>query len=309
MKKKIVIIDGDSFIHRAYHGYKTHNKKFSNENNYAVKGFTSMLSKTLNATTFDYLAIVLDHQGKSFRHELSPTYKANRAEKEDSFLHQIKIIHDFVKASGLPYFCKEGVEGDDVIGYLAKKAQEKGWLVDIYTGDKDIAQVLDVGTKLIDTRFNKEISLENIKDVFGVNKPYQIIDFLALQGDKADNIEGLAGCGVKTANKIIEEYDIIENFLEATDQDIIEKISKTVRSKEKTKGIITQIRENPSKLMLAKELTTLRTNFDLNLTLADLKIHQSRFDFIKTKEIVKNYQLTPAYSFDKKSLEWYNQYS
>lgn len=309
MKKKMVIVDGDSFIHRAYHGYKTHNKKFSNENNYAVKGFTSMLSKTINSIEFDFLAIVLDHQGKNFRHRLSTDYKANRPEKEESFLKQIMVIHEYVKATGLPYFCVEGVEGDDVIGFLTKKAQLKDWDVDIYTGDKDIAQVLDENTKLIDTRFNKIISMENIEETFGVKKPYQIIDFLALQGDKADNIEGVEGCGKKTANKIVECYDTIENFIEASQEDITNKIQKTVRSKEKTKDIIKQIKETPEKVLLAKKLTTLKTDLDITLSLADIQIRNSRFDYEKTHRILTDYQLKKEYSMLTKSLELYNYLS
>lgn len=308
MKKKFVIIDGDSFIHRAYHGYKTHNKKFSREDNYAIKGFTSMLSKTLNDIEYDYLAIVLDHQGKNFRHRLSPIYKANRSEKEASFLKQIEIIHKFVKATALPYFCVEDVEGDDVIGCLARKGQSKDWDIDIYTGDKDIAQILDSNTRLIDTRFNKTITMDNIKEVFGVDHPYQIIDFLALQGDKADNIEGVDGCGKKTANKIIETYDIIENFIDADSDHIWESIRKTVRSNDKTNGIIKQVRENPEKILLSKELTSLKLDLELSLTISDIKLKNSRFDFFEVDSIIKEYDLKPDYSLVTKSKELYNYF-
>lgn len=305
MEKKFIIIDGDSFIHRAYHGYKTHNK-YSDETNYAVKGFTSMVSKILNDVEFDYLAIVLDHQSDSFRKDLDPKYKANRPPKEESFLIQIEAIHNYIKSSGLPYFCHKGVEGDDVIGFLAKKAQSQKWLIDIYTGDKDIAQILDERTRLIDTRFNKTISLLNIEDVFGVKKPEQIIDYLALQGDKADNIEGIAGCGEKTALRIIEKYDIIENFINDDEINIFENIKSAVRNKTKTQNIINQVKENPEKILLAKKLTTIKTDLDIILTRGDIKPKYANFNAVNLKNIMSKYKLHKDYSLYNETKDWLN---
>ncbi len=305
-QKKIIIIDGDSFIHRAYHGYKTHNK-YATEINFAIKGFTSMLSKILNERESDFLAIVMDHQGKNFRHELDSQYKANRPEKEASFLKQIYAIHEHVKASGLPYFCVEGVEGDDVIGFLAKKAQRQNWKTEILTGDKDIAQILDHNTSLIDTRFNKTITLNNIEENFGVEKPYQIIDYLAIQGDKADNIMGLDNCGKKTAQKLILDFDAIENLLKASENDIRDSISKVTRSKVKVESIIDQVKNSPEKLLMSKVLTTLKTDLDLKLTLKDIKFKQERIDVDKLEELNAIYSLSPLYSMYHKTHDIYKQ--
>lgn len=307
-QKKFIIVDGDSFIHRAYHGYKKHNK-YTTEVNYAVKGFTSMLSKTLNDRNFDFLAIVLDHQGKNFRHELDKNYKANRPEKEANFLKQIYAIHEHVVASGLPYFCVEGVEGDDVIGFLAKKAQKKGWKTEILTGDKDIAQILDHNTSLIDTRFNKTITMNNIQETFGVEKPYQIIDYLALQGDIADNIMGLDDCGKKTAQKIIKDFDVIENLIKASEEEIRESIKKVARNKAKVESIIKQVKDTPEKLLLSKKLTTLKTNIDLELTLKHIKVKIDKIDIEKLEELNAIYSLAPFYSMYKDTYETFKFYS
>lgn len=301
---KLIIIDGDSFIHRAYHGYKK-NAKYTTEFNFAVKGFTSMLSKALNERTFDYLAIVMDHQGKNFRHELDVNYKANRPEKEANFLNQIYAIHDHIKASGLPYFCVENVEGDDVMGFIAKKAQKQNWEIEILTGDKDIAQILDKNTRLVDTRFNKTITLDNIFETFGVKEPYQIIDYLALQGDKADNIKGLDDCGAKTAQKLINDFDTIENILNATPDQIRDSIKKVTRQKIKVDNVISQIKNEPEKLLLSKKMTTLKTDLLLDLTMKDIKFKMERIDIVRLKELNFKYSLHPEYSMYKDTFEYF----
>lgn len=303
MNKKFLIIDGDSFIHRAFHGYKK--DKNSTEFNFLIKGFFKMITKELNSRKFDYLALVMDYQGDSFRKDIYPEYKGNRPKKTKEFLEQVEEIHEYIRCSGLPYLCMKGVEGDDVIGFLAKKAQLQKWETVILTGDKDMAQVIDENTKLIDTRFKKEINLLNLEETFGIKEPNQIIDFLALQGDKADNIIGLDGCGEKTAIKIINEYGSVENILKASEDDIYDKIRKTVRSEIKTKNIIKQIKETPDKLLLAKTLTTLKTDLDFNLTLKDIKINRKRFNREKIIKFNEKYGLYYKDVITKEIIEFF----
>lgn len=298
-----LIIDGDSFIHRAYHGYKS--DKNSTEKNFLIKGFTKMITKEINSRKPTYLAIVMDYQGDSFRKELYPEYKGNRPPKTEDFLLKVEEIHEYIRSSGLPYFCHKGVEGDDVIGYLAKSAQKRNWQTTILTGDKDMAQIVDKNTRLVDTRFKREININNIKEHFGVEEPIQIIDFLALQGDKADNILGLEGCGEKTALKIIEEYKTIENFINADENDIYSKIRKTVRSEIKTQKIIKIIKENPNDLLLSKTLTTLKLDLDFNLSMSDIKPKKIRFNRDKIIEINLANNLHYKYSLPEVSINFF----
>lgn len=291
--KKIIIIDGDSFIHRAYHGYK------KDENKDAIMGFLSMITKIINNNKFDYIAIVLDDQNENFRHRLSPKYKANRPPKPIALQQQIYDIHSFIKNSGLPYFSVVDVEGDDVIGFLAKKAQNKNWSVDIFSGDKDLAQVIDEKTKIIDTRFKKEIELKNIFDNFGVVHPYQIVDLLALQGDKADNIEGINKCGKTTAIKIIKEFGTIENLLNTDHQELIEKMKPLIRNKESLKIILDQIMNEKEKILLSKNLISLKTDLDLDLKIKDIKIKTERIKKEVLIQICQKYGLNIKYSLPR----------
>lgn len=303
IKNSFLIIDGDSFIHRAYHGYK--NDRFSTEKNFLIKGFMTMITKEINERKPEYLAVVLDFQGDSFRKEIYPEYKANRPPKTKEFLKQVEEIHIYVKASGLPYFCEKGVEGDDVIGYLAKKAQLKKWKTTILTGDKDIAQIIDENTRLVDTRFKREINIKNLNESFGVNKPEEIIDLLALQGDKADNILGLEGCGEKTALKIINDFGSIDNLIEAPAENIYSSIRKTARSETKTQKIIQQVKETPEVLLLSKTLTTLKTDFEMNLSISDIKPKAIRFKKEKIIEINTLNNLNYEYVLPKVSIDFF----
>lgn len=298
-----LIIDGDSFIHRAYHGYKAYSKNFANESNFAIKGFTEMLARTINKYESKYLAIVLDHQGISFRKEIYPEYKANRSPKEEKFLKQISSIHDFVKSSGLPYFCIEGVEGDDTIGVLTKKSQSKKWKTVILSGDKDLAQVIDENTKIIDTKTDKVITINNIKEVFGVKKPKQIIDFLALQGDKADNILGMDNCGQKTALKLIEKYNSINELIESDLNELYDYIKPVVRNKHKAKSIVEQVKNNKEQLLLWRFLTSLKLDIPMETTLKDIKIMENRIDFKTLNNIRSEYNLNLNYSLPNEILK------
>lgn len=290
-----LIIDGDSFIHRAYHGYKAYNKSNnSNEDEevFAIKGFTEMISRVLNKYKYKYLAVVLDDQGDSFRKEIYPEYKINRPPKPESFLSQIEDIHKYIKSSGLPYFCIENVEGDDVIGVLAEKAKNFKWKTKILSGDKDMAQVIDENTVIFDTKSQKEINLENIEANFGVRDPKQIIDLLALKGDIADNIKGLEGCGDKTAIKIIEHFKSINNLINYENKNernqIIEKLT---RNKIKSKIIIEQLDNKPNELLLSKFLTSLKLDIEMNLKIGDIKSSIHNIDFNELNRISLKYKL------------------
>ena len=285
-----LIIDGDSFIHRAYHGYKKVNNDYT-EHNIAIKGFTEMISRVINKYQSKYIALVFDHQGTSFRHDVYPEYKGNRPPKELHFLKQIEDIHTFSSAIGLPIFCIENFEADDTIGALARKSQKLNWNTVILTGDKDLAQLVDQKTIIIDTKKDKEINLGNLESVFGVNKPHQIIELLALKGDKADNILGMKDCGEKTAIKLIQKYDTINELIKADPVELYDYIKPIIRQKAKAESIVKQVVENPDSLLLWQYLTSLNIDVGLNLTMKDIKINPDRMSFDLINQIRFEYNL------------------
>ncbi len=298
--KKIdfLIIDGDSFIHRAYHGNKTHNK-FMNEKNAAFKGFIKMLKGSIEAYQSPYLAVVLDHQGDTFRKEIYKEYKGNRPPKEADFIKQVNDIHAFVKSSGMPYFCVEGVEGDDVIGVLAKKAESNGMETTILTGDKDIAQIVSDKTRLVDTKSRREINLGNLEEIFGVTKPLQIVDLLSLKGDVADNILGMRDCGEKSALGLIKKYGSISNLLKQDLKDVYDFIRPITRSEDRANSIINQIENEKDKLLLWKYLTTLNLDIDIPLTRKDIKFSKERMNPETFNDLRKKYNFKTEYSIPK----------
>ena len=306
-KFDFIIVDGDSYIHRAYHGYKKYNR-FATEENFAIKGFLEMLSKTLNMYKSSYLAIVFDYQGPSFRNELSPIYKANRPKKEPIFLSQIEDIHNIIKKSGLPSFCIKGFEGDDTIGSLVRKAQLKKWNTAIFTGDKDLAQLLDENTCIIDTntRTEKIIKLNDLEKYFGVEKPENIIDLLAIKGDKADNILGLNGCGDKTGVFLVKKYGTVENIIAADKDQLKIELKSVLRHKDKIESVLYQLEEDKERLLLDKELTKLKENIIIDLTLKDIKIKEERLDKNYVIAILKKYNLKKEFAFQKEIINLLN---
>jgi DNA polymerase-1 len=157
------------------------------------------------------IAVVFDAKGKTFRDDMYPLYKANRPPMPDELREQIEPIHEIVKAMGLPFICEPGVEADDVIGTLARQASEQGRDVIISTGDKDMAQLVDRHTTLVNTMTDTIMDEAGVKDKFGVG-PELIIDFLALMGDKVDNIPGVPGVGEKTALGLLQGLGSVDQI-------------------------------------------------------------------------------------------------
>jgi DNA polymerase-1 len=157
------------------------------------------------------ITVVFDAKGKTFRDDMYPLYKANRPPMPDELREQIEPIHEIVKAMGLPFICEPGVEADDVIGTLARQASEQGRDVIISTGDKDMAQLVDRHTTLVNTMTDTIMDEAGVVDKFGVG-PELIIDFLALMGDKVDNIPGVAGVGEKTALGLLQGLGSVDQI-------------------------------------------------------------------------------------------------
>ena len=212
----IVLVDGSSYVYRAFHALPplTNSKGQATG---AVKGVINMLRRLCKDYPDSPVAVVFDAKGKTFRDEMFPDYKANRPPMPDELREQIEPIHEIVKAMGLPFICEPGVEADDVIGTLARQASAQGRDVVISTGDKDMAQLVDRHTTLVNTMTDTVMDEEGVADKFGVG-PDLIIDLLALVGDKVDNIPGVPGVGEKTALALLQGLGGLDDIYAALDK-------------------------------------------------------------------------------------------
>ncbi|EKA7356186.1 DNA polymerase I [Vibrio vulnificus] len=198
----LILIDGSSYLYRAFHAYPGTMSNGDIPTN-AVYGVVNMLRSMMRQFASDRIAVVFDAKGKTFRDDMYPEYKANRPPMPDDLRCQIEPLHQVIKAMGLPLIVIEGVEADDVIGTLAYQASQQGMPVLISTGDKDMAQLVDDHITLINTMTNVVMDREGVIEKFGI-PPELIIDYLALMGDKVDNIPGVPGVGDKTATALLQ---------------------------------------------------------------------------------------------------------
>ncbi|NOH71139.1 DNA polymerase I [Vibrio pectenicida] len=198
----LILIDGSSYLYRAFHAYPGTMTNGDIPTN-AVYGVVNMLRSMMRQFSSQRIAVVFDAKGKTFRDDMYPEYKANRPPMPDDLRCQIEPLHKVIKAMGLPLICVPGVEADDVIGTLASQASQAGVPVLISTGDKDMAQLVDDNVTLINTMTNVVMDREGVIEKFGI-PPELIIDYLALMGDKVDNIPGVPSVGDKTATALLQ---------------------------------------------------------------------------------------------------------
>ncbi len=212
----IVLVDGSSYIYRAFHALPMLTTS-EGRNTGAVRGVISMLRRLVKDYPDSPIAVVFDAKGKTFRDDMFPDYKAHRPPMPDELREQIEPIHEIVKAMGLPYLCEPGVEADDVIGTLARQASEQGREVIISTGDKDMAQLVDSHVTLVNTMTDTVMDEAGVAARFGI-PPALIVDFLALTGDKVDNIPGVPGVGEKTALGLLQGLGSLEEIYQSLDK-------------------------------------------------------------------------------------------
>ncbi|MBW7472290.1 DNA polymerase I [Marinobacter sp. F4218] len=268
----VVLVDGSSYLFRAYHALPPLTTS-KNQPTGAIKGVISMLRRLEQDFPGSKMVVVFDAKGKTFRHDMYEEYKANRPPMPDDLACQIEPIHEIVKAMGLPLLIVTGVEADDVIGTLAHEATSKGIDVVVSTGDKDMAQLVSDHVTLINTMTETRMDRDGVREKFGVT-PEQIIDYLALVGDKVDNIPGVNKCGPKTAVKWLESYQDLDNLIEHSDE---------------IKGKIGEyLREATETLPLSRELATIKTDVDLDFGLEDLKLRQQDDDLLR--DLFKEYE-------------------
>lgn len=259
-----ILVDGSSYLFRAYHALPPLTNSAGHPTG-AIKGVIGMLKKLLQSYHPTHMAVVFDAKGKNFRHDLYPDYKSNRPEMPEELACQIDPIHQMIQAMGIPLVIKAQVEADDVIGTLAKQAQAQGWQVLISTGDKDMIQLVNDQIQLIDTMKNQLIDLGFIKEKYGF-LPECFVDYLALMGDKVDNIPGLPGVGEKTAKALLTEVGNVETIYQQLDALQLLKVrgSKTLKEK-----FIT----HQAQLELSFQLATIRCDIQLEDTIEQLQVH------------------------------------
>ena len=187
-KPPIILVDGSSYLYRAFHAMPGLNNSEGQPTG-AIYGVINMTRSLLKQYQPEYIAMVFDAKGKTFRDDIYPEYKANRPPMPDEMRSQVPYLYEIVEAMGLPLLVIEGVEADDVIGTLAAQAMDKSVDVLISTGDKDMAQLVNDRVTLVNTMDNKVTDIDGVKTRFGVEAE-KFIDYLTLVGDTADNIPG-----------------------------------------------------------------------------------------------------------------------
>ena len=259
----LILVDGSSYLFRAYHS-PPHLTNSKGEATGAIYGVVNMLKSLVRQYQPSQMAVIFDAKGPTFRNEMYSEYKAHRPPMPDDLRSQIAPLHRIIAAMGLPLLCIEGVEADDVIGTLARQASSEGRNTLISTGDKDMAQLVDEHITLINTMTNTLLDPAAVVDKFGVG-PELIIDYLALMGDKVDNIPGLPGVGEKTAAALLQGLGSIEQIYQQLDK-------VATLSFRGAKTMPAKLQEFRAQLELSYQLATIKTDVVLPYTLADLAI-------------------------------------
>jgi len=259
-QKKLVLVDGSSYLFRAYHVPGPDLTSPSGKPTKVIYFVLNMLNKLVKDEQPDRIAVVFDAKGKTFRKDIYPQYKATRPPMPDDLREQIEPLHKIIKARGLPLVCIEGVEADDVIGTMSRQATEQGYEVLISTGDKDMAQLVNKNVRLINTMNNHFMDEAAVVEKFQVRAD-QIIDYLALMGDSSDNIPGVPKVGPKTAAKWIAEYGGLDEVMTHA---------------EEIKGKVGEyLRESLNFLPMSYELAKIKLDCDTGVDIDELTQQQA----------------------------------
>ena len=249
----LILIDGTAYLYRAFHALPPLTNK-QGENTGAIHGFLKALFKIIEDFAPEHVGLVFDAKGKNFRHDIYSDYKANRSKMPDELSEQIPKLYEILELLGYPPIIIDGVEADDVIGTLSKQFR-KTKVVRIFSGDKDFAQLVNSSVAIINPITLETMDEVAVKKKFGIDAKH-IIDYLALVGDKSDNIPGLPGVGSKTASRLINQYGSVENIIKNKNL-ISGKVGETLK-------------ENIDQLKLSKILATIKEDLDLNINLKNL---------------------------------------
>lgn len=271
----LVLVDGSSYLYRAFHAmFKADLRTASGQPTGAIRGVTSMLRRLQKDYPDSEIAVVFDAKGKTFRDDIFAEYKANRPPMPDDLRSQVEPTHNIIRAMGLPLLIIENVEADDVIGTLAAQATKEGHHVVVSTGDKDMAQLVSDHVILVNTMTETEMDRQGVIDKFGI-PPELIIDFLALMGDKVDNIPGVAGVGEKTALGLLQGVGGLDEIY----ANLPAVAELEMRG---AKKLPEKLEANKDQAYLSYELATIKTDVELDCGPADLKMSPPDIDQLKT---------------------------
>ena len=215
-KKKIYLVDGSSFIYRAYHALPELITAKGQPTN-AIYGFTTMMLKLIEDEQPDYIVVAMDARRPTWRGKIYPEYKANRPPMPEDLVQQLPYFTQVLEALGVPVLYHDGYEADDLIATLVREVREKGFAAVIISGDKDLMSLVGDSVVMNDTLKGKIYTIPEVEKKFGVSGE-RLLDLLALAGDKSDNVPGIKGVGPKTALALLREYGSLENLLEHAGQ-------------------------------------------------------------------------------------------
>src|SRR6201994_91066 len=274
----VFLVDGSSYIFRAYHALPPLNRKSDGLQVNAVLGFCNMLWKLLRDIPPDnrptHLAIVFDKSEVTFRNRIYPDYKAHRPPAPDDLIPQFALIRDAVRAFDLPCLEQIGYEADDLIATYVREACERGATATIVSSDKDLMQLVTDCVIMYDTMKDRRIGIAEVIEKFGV-PPQKMIEVQALIGDSTDNVPGVPGIGIKTAAQLIVEYGDLETLLQRAGE---------IKQEKRRQSLI----DNAERARLSKQLVTLDANVKLEVPLADLAVHDPDYKrliaFLKAME-------------------------
>jgi DNA polymerase-1 len=266
-KPKLYLIDGSSYIFRAFYGIRQMLTNSAGLPTNALYGFTTMLSRVVRDEAPDYLAVVFDSKAKTFRHDMYPDYKANRDIPPEELAQQFPYFEPLVEAFNIATLRQDGFEADDIIGTMAKKGEAAGMAVTIVSGDKDMMQLITPHVHMLDTMKDKRFEKAEVIEKFGV-PPEQVIEVMGLMGDSSDHIPGVKGVGPKTATELIQKYGSIEELYKNIDD--IEK----AKLKEK-------LETDKDNALLSRQLVTIDTEMKLDCKVEDLKVKEPDTDKLR----------------------------
>src|SRR5271154_2964653 len=274
----VFLVDGSSYIFRAYHALPPLNRKSDGLQVNAVLGFCNMLGKLLRDMPPDnrptHLAIIFDKSEITFRNKLYPDYKAHRPPAPDDLIPQFPLIREAVRVFDLPCLEQGGFEADDLIATYAREAGERGATTTIVSSDKDLMQLVNDCVLMYDTMKDRRIGIPEVIEKFGV-PPDKVIEVQALIGDSTDNVPGVPGIGVKTAAQLIGEFGDLETLLARAGE---------IKQDKRRQSLI----DNADKARLSKKLVTLDGHVKLDVPVGDLAVHEPDYKrlvaFLKAME-------------------------
>ena len=273
-RKTLYLIDGSSYIFRAFFGVRQQLSTSKGFPTNALYGFINMLQKVIREGKPDYLVVAFDSPDKTFRHKIYPNYKSNRDAPPEELSKQFPYFEPLVKAYGLSSIRRPGFEADDIIGTLAKKGKQKGLEIVIVSGDKDMMQLISPHIHMLDTMKNKKFMDKEVVEKFGVQAD-KVVEVMGLMGDSSDHIPGVTGVGPKTAAELIRKFGSIEALYKRIDE--VEK--KNVKEK---------LERDKENAFMSRELVSIDTEMDLEFN-SDLMI-LGKIDSAKLKKMFEEFE-------------------